>query len=77
MPAQHRDLQEGAAILRRRDVEARTGLSRSTLYELVARGEFPRPVRLTARAVGWIELEVSAWVNARVQERDEGQARAA
>lgn len=49
-------------ILRRRDVEARTGLSRSTIYLRVAKGHFPKPVRLGDRAVGWIEAEVDAWL---------------
>lgn len=56
--------------LRRRDVEARTGLSRSTLYAMMAQGTFPRPVRLGERAVGWPESEIAAWLEARKAERD-------
>jgi prophage regulatory protein len=41
-------------ILRRPQVEARTGLSRSTLYQYIQDGLFPRPVSLGARAVGWL-----------------------
>lgn len=48
--------------LRRRSVEEVTGLSRSTIYSLMARGEFPRPVRLTARAVAWPETDVAEWL---------------
>jgi prophage regulatory protein len=48
--------------LRRTAVEAVTGLSRSTIYELMARGEFPRPVKLTARAVAWPESKVAEWL---------------
>lgn len=56
--------------LRRRDVEARTGLSRSTLYAMMAQGMFPRPVRLGLRAVGWPEAEIVEWLEARRAERD-------
>ncbi len=49
-------------ILRSRAVEARTGLSRSTLYAQMAEGAFPRPVRLGKRAVGWTESTISEWL---------------
>ncbi len=52
-------------ILRRREVEARTGLSRSTLYAQMAEGAFPRPVRLGKRAVGWTESAISEWFESR------------
>lgn len=52
-------------ILRRPDVEARTGLSRSTIYELMTKGEFPKQVRLSARAVGWRESDVVRWLESR------------
>ena len=53
-------------ILRRPAVQARTGLSRSTIYLRVAEGTFPRPVSLGARAVGWVESEVSDWLAGRI-----------
>ena len=49
-------------ILRRPAVEARTGLSRSTIYAMMARGEFPQPVRIGVRAVGWKETDVAGWL---------------
>ena len=52
----------GQHILRLRDVVAWTGLSRSTLYAMIAEGSFPRPVLLGKRAVGWRETDVSAWL---------------
>ena len=42
-------------ILRRPEVEARTGYPTSTLYTKIQTGEFPRPIKLSARAVGWDE----------------------
>ena len=47
------------AILRLPAVKARTGLSRSTIYQRVAEGNFPKPVNLGKRAVGWLESEIS------------------
>ena len=52
-------------ILRRPDVEARTGLSRSTLYAMMAEGEFPQPIRLGKRAVGWTDTAISDWLRSR------------
>lgn len=57
-------------ILRRPDVEAQTGLSRSGIYDLMKAGKFPRPVPLGEKAVGWIEAEIEAWIEARVAERE-------
>ena len=54
-------------ILRRPQVEARTGLSRSTLYQYIQDGLFPRPVSLGARAVGWLDSEVNTWIAARTK----------
>ena len=53
-------------ILRRQEVEARYGLKRSTIYDAVKAGTFPPPVRLGARAIGWVESEVEAWIAARI-----------
>lgn len=49
-------------ILRRRQVEARTGLSRSTIYELMKQGTFPESVSLGEKAVGWVESEIDTWL---------------
>lgn len=52
-------------LLRRQEVESRTGLSRSTIYEWMNRGEFPRPIALGSRLVAWRESDVAAWIEAR------------
>lgn len=51
-------------VLRRTEVEARTGLSRSTLYSMMAKGKFPAAIKLGLRAVGWSETEISDWLEA-------------
>lgn len=48
--------------LRRPAVEAATGLSRSTLYDMMDRGDFPRPVRVGRRAVAWPESAIQKWL---------------
>jgi len=64
-------------ILRRSRVEELTGLSRSTIYELMENGKFPRPISIGAgRAVGWLEDEILQWQNARIAARDGAQRKA-
>lgn len=57
-------------ILRRRDVQTRTGLSRSAVYQQMAEGTFPRSVALGARAVGWLEHEIDGWLENRIAARE-------
>ena len=57
-------------ILRRPAVEAQTGLSRSTLYDQMRAGKFPRPVPLGDKAVGWLESDISNWIADRIAERE-------
>lgn len=44
-----------------------TGLSRSTIYEMISRGDFPRQVQIGRRAVGWSSDNVVEWVNSKVE----------
>lgn len=56
-------IQNSLSILRRKQVEARVGLSRSPIYARIKAGTFPKPVRLgDGRAVGWVEGEIDAWL---------------
>lgn len=63
-----KQLQQALAILRRKQVEARTGLSRSTIYARVSDGTFPKPVNIGPRAVGWVESEITDWLNTQVEQ---------
>lgn len=58
------------AILRLPAVKQRTGLSRSTIYLKISNDEFPSPVPLGSRAVGWDEEEISSWIRACIAKRD-------
>ena len=57
-------------VLRREDVERVTGLPRSTIYDMMSKGTFPKPIRLGARSVGWIESEIAQWLQSRLEARD-------
>jgi prophage regulatory protein len=50
---------------RRPAVENITGLSRSLIYEMMDRNEFPRPIRIGRRAVAWRETDIADWQAAR------------
>jgi len=53
----------------------RTGLGRSSIYQMIADGNFPESINLGPRAVGWISDEVDQWIQDRIEEsRPEGQA---
>ena len=63
-------------IIRRKQVEARTGLSRSSIYARLRHNpkrpgdydpSFPKPISVGAKAVGWIEAEIDAWLTAQVE----------
>ena len=50
---------------RRATVEDMLGLSRSTIYRMMQDGEFPRPVKIGRRAVGWSSKEIERWIRER------------
>lgn len=57
-------------IVRLPEAKRQVGLSRSQIYLLVRRGEFPAPVRLGPRAVGWLQSELDIWIQEKADERD-------
>src|SRR5262249_62404663 len=59
-----------ARFLRCREVCARTGLSRTTLWRLECRGQFPSRRQLSANTVGWLEADVEGWIATRVCRRE-------
>lgn len=58
---------EVTVILRLPKVIALVGLSRSTLYNKVAAREFPQPIRISERAIGFVESEVREWIGERIR----------
>jgi len=54
-------------ILRLPAIKARTGLSRSTIYLRISKNEFPVPISLGGRAVGWLEEDVENWLAEKIE----------
>ena len=55
------------ALLRRKDVEARTGLKRSKIYQLMTEGTFPSQVKLgVGSSVAWVESEIQDWIQRQI-----------
>ncbi len=52
-------------IMKLREVSAMTGLSRSSIYVLIKKGQFPAQVKLSVRSSGWFSSEVKAWLESR------------
>lgn len=53
-------------ILRIAAVKDCTGLSRSTIYLMISKGEFPKNVRIGAKAVGWVDSDLQSWIESRI-----------
>lgn len=53
-------------LIRRPEVLRLTGLSRTSMYRLIEKQDFPRPVSLSAKTVAWPASQVNAWIAARV-----------
>lgn len=54
-------------FIRLKEVLQRTGLSRSTLYDRMEKGEFPKPLKVGERIACWPEHEITAWQRARLE----------
>ena len=54
-------------ILRLPEVKKVTGLSRSTVYLRIAQGNFPKPIALGGRAIGWLENEINGWIEKQIE----------
>lgn len=53
-------------IKRLSGVKSMTGLSRSSIYLMMRAGTFPKNISLGARAVGWLESDIQAWIDSRI-----------
>jgi prophage regulatory protein len=56
------------SALRLRDVLNRTGLSRASVYRLIAKQKFPKPAKLSERVSAWNEAEIDAWLASKFTE---------
>jgi prophage regulatory protein len=62
-----------AKIMNLKGVCERTTLSRSVIYQLIKRGNFPAPRKLFSNRVVWRVDEVDAWIDARLNAKAEGE----
>ncbi len=58
-------------ILRLPAVKDQTGLSRSTIYLRIKKGDFPKPISLGDRAVGWLEKDIDDWLEQKIKDSQE------
>lgn len=63
------DTVPGDVILRRPQVQKKTGLGRSAIYARMKARQFPRQVSLGGRSVGWLLADIDAWIAAAVAQR--------
>lgn len=56
-------------LLRLREVQTTTALSRSAIYDLASRGQFPVPIKIGPRASAWVAAEIDAWIERKIAER--------
>ncbi len=54
-------------ILRLPAVKESTGLSRSTIYLRMVNNDFPRPISLGGRSVGWLEEDINEWLEKKIE----------
>ncbi len=67
MTATSHSWRPGSSIIQQPQVEQRTGLSRSSIYQKISEGTFPAPIRLSAKAVGWLSHEIDKWIEQRIR----------
>jgi len=58
-------------FIRRKALEAKLGLSCSTIYAMMAADKFPRPIKIGRRAVGWRNTDIQEWVLSKVDAANE------
>ena len=56
-------------FLRLGEVRKRVPYSKATIYRKIELNEFPRPYNLGARAVAWLESEIDAWIESRIEKQ--------
>ena len=57
---------EKIRLIRRKEVQVKTGLGASSIYALMKQGKFPDPIHLSIRRVAWIESEIDSWIEERI-----------
>ena len=60
---------ESTRLIRRKEVQAKTGMGASSIYAEMAKGVFPKPVFISERRVAWVESEINEWIAERIASR--------
>jgi prophage regulatory protein len=66
------EIRKPPSVSRLKKVMARTGLSRSTIYARIAEGKFPKSINLGGRAVGWVDDDITDWLEQKIDASSEG-----
>ncbi|POU19368.1 hypothetical protein C3420_13855 [Acinetobacter sp. ACNIH3] len=53
-------------LIRRKEVQAKTGLGASSIYAMMQQGTFPKSVNISERRVAWIESDIDQWISERI-----------
>ncbi len=61
-------------LLRLPEVKRRTGLGRTSIYSLAAKGQFPAPLKLSLRCSAWVSSEVDHWITERIERARRAEA---
>jgi prophage regulatory protein len=61
-------IQPSPLVLRLKDLQRLLALSRSAIYARMAAGDFPPPIQLGPRAIGWRQADIDAWVESRTRQ---------
>jgi prophage regulatory protein len=64
-------IQVAGGVIRLHELEKLTGRKRSSVYEDMAAGRLPKPIKIGPRAVGWLRSDIDKWLAGRVAERDQ------
>ncbi len=67
MTTSKKQQQENNRLIRRKEVQDKTGFGASSIYAEMAKGKFPKPIQISERRVAWIESEVDAWILERIE----------
>jgi prophage regulatory protein len=66
----------GNRLLRRREVELKTGKSRAAIYAAIREGTFPAPVQIGVNSVAWLEAEIDLYIAERLAARNQSTTQA-
>lgn len=55
-------------LIRMPEVMRRSALRKAWIYKLISQGRFPKPVKIGSRAIAFVESEVDAWINQRIED---------